>query len=307
MANGDDKKIKGGKSGYMYTDNLGGKQYYGEEVDEGGGNFSISGSKGQKTLISREAARLKAIQKGWVDSNISQEDYNKKVDQFYAKRNTTAKAYAAGKTDKQSYKLTSANTVTNTSNNNASNGNPGGGGNIATATATGGAGGSVGNINVGGSNAAPASTPTATTTPAPAPATTTGTSSTGSSSTSGGTRGYTGNTPFNQATATATGGAGGSVGNITINTGGSGGPKTPPAAKPNITGANSPLGGGAKGLLSDMIGSGGSLGIRKTQGGDTPGGPAARRGGSTPYQFRGLQNQFQSWGLNHYNNPNNQT
>ena len=56
-----------------------------------------------------------------------------------------------------------------------------------------------------------------------------------------------------------------------------------------------------------MIGNGTSFGVRKTQGGDIPGGPTARRGGSTPYQFRGLQNQFQSWGLNHYNNPNNQT
>ncbi len=295
MANGDDKKIKGSKSGYMYTDNLGGSQYYQDEVDEGGGNFSISGSKGQKTLISREAARLKAIQKGWVDPNISQEDYNKKVDQFYAKRSTTPKAYAAGKTDKQSYKKTSSNTVANTSNNNAGNGNAG---NVATAT---GGNASIGNINVGGSGTTPATTTPPTTTPTATKGTT---STKNSSSTSGGTRGYTGNTPFNQATAT---GGNASIGNITINAGGSGG-ATPAPAKPNITGANSPSGGGAKGLLSDMIGGGSALGnFRKTQGGDQPGGPAARRGGSTPYQFRGLQNQFQSWGLNHYNNPNNQT
>ncbi len=303
MANGDDKKIKGSKSGYMYTDNLGGSQYYQDEVDEGGGNFSISGSKGQKTLISREAARLKAIQKGWVDPNISQEDYNKKVDQFYAKRSTTPKAYAAGQTDKQSYKKTSSNNVANTSNNNASNGNAGntgGGNNIATADA------SIGNININGQGTTPAANPTTSKnqtqrkkTLQPNLRNKNNSSTTGTTGTTGTNRGYTGNTPFNQATANA------SIGDITINAGGSGGSTPPPL--PNITGANSPLGGGAKGLLSDMIGNGTSFGVRKTQGGDTPGGPAARRGGSTPYQFRGLQNQFQSWGLNHYNNPNNQT
>ncbi len=312
MANGDDKKknLPAGKhSGYTgYVDNLGGAQYYGEEVDEGGGMYSISGTKGQKTLISREAARLKAIQKGWVDPNISQEDYNKKVDEFYKKRNTTAKEYAAGQTDKQTYKQTSANNVSNTKDNNANNGNPGGGTNIATATAT---GGSVGNINIGDTQNATTSSTKKTQATIPTKDDGGSSSKSSSSSTTGNTRGYSGNSPFNQATASATGG---SVGNITINVPGSGGSgdgdgaKTPDP-KANITGQNSPLGGGASGLISDIIGGGSGLGVRKTQGGDPtqPGGPTARRGGSTPYQMRSLANQFQSWAMNHYNNPNNAT
>lgn len=314
MANGDDKKknLPAGKhSGYTgYVDNLGGAEYYGEEVDEGGGIYSISGSKGQKTLISREAARLKAIQKGWVDPNITQEEYNKKVDEFYKKRNTTAKEYAAGQTDKQTYKQTSANNVSNTKNNNANNGNTGNGGggtNIATANAN------IGDINIGGSGTTSSSTSkdqddlagtltnkgNAGNGPKPM--------HTSQKPSSGGTRGYSGNSPFNQATANA------SIGNITINTGGSGsgdGAQTPDP-KANITGQNSPLGGGASGLISDIIGGGSGLGVRKTQGGDPtptqPGGPTARRGSSTPYQMRSLANQFQSWAMNHYNNPNNAT
>jgi hypothetical protein len=308
MANGDDKKKNlpaGQHSGYTgYVDNLGGAQYYQGEVDEGGGKYSISGQTPGKTLISRRAAYEKA-KKSYPDTygKMTFEEYNPLIDKFYKDKGMTAKQYAAGKKDKQSFTKTSANNVTNTTNNNANNGNTGGGSNIATAT---GGNATIGDINVGGNGTTTSNQTQQKKTLQPnlrnknnsSTSSTTSTTSTTSSN-----RGYTGNTPFNQATAT---GGNASIGNITINAGGSGGAQTPASkANPNITGANSPLGGGAKGLLSDMIGTGVNT-FNKQVPGDS-GGPTARRGGSTPYQFRGLQNQFQSWGLNHYNNSNNQT
>lgn len=284
MANGDDKKknLPAGKhSGYTgYVDNLGGAQYYGEEVDEGGGNYSISGQTPGKTLISREAARLKAIEKGWVDPNISQEDYNKKVDEFYKKRNTTAKEYAAGKTDKQTYTQKSANNVANTKNDN-------GNGNIATATAT---GGSVGNISIGTTGGTGTGTTTSSSkkTQATIPTKDDGGSSTkpSTSSTTGNTRGYSGNSPFNQATATATGG---SVGDITINVPGGGG------------GSGSGPGGGGPGKISDLLG-GIKPNMKQPAFKKTTGITQNTPGGKTPYKFRGLENQFQSWQMNRYDN-----
>lgn len=292
MANGDDKKKNlpaGQHSGYTgYVDNLGGAQYYQGEVDEGGGKYSISGQTPGKTLISRRAAYEKA-KKSYPDTygKMTFEEYNPLIDKFYKNKGMTPKQYAAGKKDKQeySYTKTSANNVANTGNNNASNGNAG---NVAEANA------SIGNVNINGTSGT-STKPSASTSNTPA----TGTSKTKPAA--GTSTQYSGNnSAANRATANA------SIGNITINAGGSGGAQTPASkANPNITGANSPLGGGAKGLLSDMIGTGVNTFNKQVPG--ESGGPTARRGGSTPYQFRGLQNQFQSWGLNHYNNSNNQT
>lgn len=294
MANGDDKKKNlpaGQHSGYTgYVDNLGGAQYYQGEVDEGGGKYSISGQTPGKTLISRRAAYEKA-KKSYPDTygKMTFEEYNPLIDKFYKDKGITAKQYAAGKKDKQeySYTKTSANNVANTGNNNASNGNAG---NVAEANA------SIGNVNINGTSGT-STKPSASTSNTPAP----GTSTSKTKPAAGTSTQYSGNnSAANRATANA------SIGNITINAGGSGGAQTPASkANPNITGANSPLGGGAKGLLSDMIGTGVNTFNKQVPG--ESGGPTARRGGSTPYQFRGLQNQFQSWGLNHYNNSNNQT
>ena len=118
---------------------------------------------------------------------------------------------------------------TNKQQNNVSNTKPTdtGNGNIATATATGG-NASIGNINIGGSGGASSSSSkdkddlagTLTNTGntgggGPKPMNTSKTQS------SSGTRGYTGNSPFNQATASATGGSA-SIGDITINVPGGG-------------------------------------------------------------------------------------
>lgn len=299
-----------GFTGYM--NNLGDANLYNEEVNEGGGNFSVSGTKSAtRTVAPNQMADNKYDQFNSFDNAKNRgEGFNPMwdVDGAEYKKWLNDREQNLGfraKTDKQSYKQTSANNVVNTTNNKASNGNTGSVTNSATATAT---GGSVGNINIGGKGKTvpPAQTQQKKTIQPGLPGSTLGPSknNTSTSSTTGpasSTRGYTGNTPFNnQATASATGG---SVGNITINTG-DGAATATPEPKANITGQNSNLGGGAQGLLSDMIGGGSKLGVKKTQG--TPQGPPTR-GGSTPYQFRGLANQFQSWGLNQYNNPNNTT
>ena len=317
MANGDDKKTNlpaGQHSGYTgYQDNLGGAQYYQGEVDEGGGSYYVSGERPATRTVGTKVDDQTLFNQFNNKTNIAEgfnPNWTGPSDPNYRAWLTKIeeKRGYRGKKDKQTYKQTSANNVSNTKNNNADNGNTGPI-NI-TNTATGGAGGSVGNVNVGTGTGASTGTQTQqkTTKQPGTPGSTLGVrdGNTSQKPSSGGTRGYSGNSPFNQATASATGG---SVGDITINVPGGGDGAATPDPKANITGQNSPLGGGASGLISDIIGGGSGLGVRKTQGGDPtqPGGPTARRGGSTPYQMRSLQNQFQSWAMNHYNNPNNTT
>jgi len=317
MANGDDKKKNlpaGQHSGYTgYVDNLGGAQYYQGEVDEGGGSYSVSGERGATRTVGTKVDDLTLFNQFNNKTNIAEgfdPNWGGPSDPNYKAWLTKIeeKRGYRGKKDKQyhSFTKTSANNVVNTNNNNSSNGNTGnigGGTNIATAT---GGNASIGNINIGNTKS-PTTTSSSNKVQATIPTKNSNSGSSTTSSTTGNTRGYSGNSPFNQATAT---GGNASIGNITINTGGDGAKNDkadPP--KPNITGQNSPLGGGAKGLMSNIVGGGSRLGVRKTQGGDPtqPGGPVARRGSSTPYQMRGLQNQFQSWAMNHYNNTNNAT
>ena len=177
--------------------------------------------------------------------------------------------------------------------NNVSNTKPTstGNGNIATATAT---GGSVGNITIGtGTGTTTGKQDGQKTTKQPGtPGSTLGGSNnnTGggnsSSSTTGNTRGYSGNSPFNQATATATGG---SVGDITINVPGGGG------------GSGTPASGGGPGKISDLLG-GIKPGVKQPAFKKTTGITQNTSGGKTPYKFRGLENQFQSWQMNRYDN-----
>ena len=175
------------------------------------------------------------------------------------------------------------NNVANTKDNNTGNGN------IATATAT---GGSVGNITIGTTTGTGTGTGTTTSsskkTQATIPTKDDGGSSTkpSSSSTTGNTRGYSGNSPFNQATATATGG---SVGDITINVPGGGG------------GSGSKPGGGGPGKISDLLG-GIKPNMKQPAFKKTTGITQNTPGGKTPYKFRGLENQFQSWQMNRYDN-----
>jgi len=107
---------------------------------------------------------------------------------------------------------------------------------------------------------------------------------------SSGTRGYSGNSPFNQATASATGGNA-SIGDITINVpgGGSGG------------GSGGGPGGGGPGKISDLLG-GIKPNMKQPAFKKTTGITQNTSGGKTPYKFRGLENQFQSWQMNRYDN-----
>lgn len=321
MANGDDKKIKGSSSGYTYTitdpDYQSGfrSSDFQDEQDLGGGSYSVTGTKDQTTRKAISGGTPGEDWNNWMigelNRGVSPEMLAKQGHGYAdAIRKKFPNQYKAKKTT-YTHNKKQANNVVNTNNNNSNNGNTGnvgGGSNIATAT---GGNATIGNINVGG-NGTKTSNQTSNQTQQkktlqPNLRNKSNSPTSGTTSTTSSNRGYTGNTPFNQATAT---GGNASIGNITINAGGSGsGGATPEPAKPNITGQNNPGGGGAKGLLGDIMGGGSSLGVRKTQGGDPnqPGGPAARRGGSTPYQMRGLQNQFQSWAMNHYNNTNNVT
>lgn len=251
--------IKGIHSGHMYQDNLGGSQYYQPEVDEGGGTYSISGEKAGRTLISKEAARQKAIDNGWVDPNISQEDYNKKIDAWYKSKGTTPQEISKSSKDRQVFKKGindgSSKIINNT----------GGGQNQSQSITN--------NVNTGGKS-------TTTTTPPPAnpPANSSSTSSTG----------YTGNNPnagqwqkqnvTNNINISGLGGGGGSTG------GGGNGPTNP--------------GGGIAKNMDSMLGRQTKPNTFKKTTGLTNNQP----GGKTPYKFRGLENQFQSWQMQHYNN-----
>ena len=191
---------------------------------------------------------------------------------------------------------------TNKQQNNVSNTKPTdtGNGNIATATATGG-NASIGNINIGTGTGTGTKTGTQdgqkTTKQPGTPGSTlgvkdnnTGGGGKGSSSTTGNTRGYSGNSPFNQATASATGGSA-SIGDITINVpgGGSGG------------GSGAGPGGGGPGKISDLLG-GIKPNMKQPAFKKTTGITQNTSGGKTPYKFRGLENQFQSWQMNRYDN-----
>ena len=155
--------------------------------------------------------------------------------------------------------------------NNVSNTKPTstGNGNIAEANA------SIGNITIGGNSTKPQAS-TSTNKP------TTGTNTNTKPATGTSTQ-YTGNnSAANRATANA------SIGNITINTGGSGGSGGGP-------------GGGGPGKISDLLG-GIKPNMQQPAFKKTTGITQNTPGGKTPYKFRGLENQFQSWQMNRYNN-----
>lgn len=314
MANGDDKKKTlpaGQHSGYTgYVDNLGGSQYYQGEVDKGGGNYYIEGEKAATRKVEKMATdnetylagynnptdRAKAQAQGYDISN--RKELLEYVD--WKGKNLGYRSQKDRQNYTQSFKDKSSK-VTNTTDvsKNQNKGN-GGGTNIATATATGGAGGSVGNINIGGGGKT--TTPQVGTSTTPKPGTSTkpaaGTSTT---TTPGTTSQYSGNNgAANQATATATGGAGGSVGNITINTGGGGG-STPGGGG----GTPGPLADGGGSAIDKLLGRipKPKATFKKTTGRRNQ----TTQGGNTPYKFRGLQNQFESWQMNHYDNNDKTT
>ena len=297
MANGDDKKIKGSSSGYTYTitdpDYQAGfrSSDFEDEKDLGGGSYSVTGTKDQTT---RKAISGGTPGKDWdnwmigeLNRGVSPETLAKQGHGFSA-ATITKRFPGQYKPKKTTYTHNNKaqNNVTNTKPTNTGNGN------IATATAT---GGSVGNITIGtgtGTKTTTGKQDGQKTTKQPGtPGSTLGGSNNNaggnsSSSTTGNTRGYSGNSPFNQATATATGG---SVGDITINVPGGGG------------GSGTPASGGGPGKISDLLG-GIKPGVKQPAFKKTTGIAQGTQGGKTPYKFRGLENQFQSWQMNRYDN-----
>lgn len=294
MENGDgnDDKLIGGISKHDYTGKMAAgfsANEYGDEIDEGGGSYSISANVAGKSLKTVTDA-FEIAKKKWPSKygNMSIGDYQKEVNAYWKEKKITPQEYSKGRSDKLSFTQKSAKVTNNT--NVSKNQNKGNGG--VTNIATGGAGGSVGDINIGGGGKT--TTPPAGTSTKPKPVTSTkpaaGTSTT---TTPGTTSQYSGN---NGAANQATGGAGGSVGNITINTGGGsgGGGGTTPG----------PLADGGGSAIDKLLGRipKPKATFKKTTGRRNQ----TTQGGNTPYKFRGLQNQFESWQMNHYDN-NDQT
>jgi hypothetical protein len=274
---GAGKNLIGGISKHDYTGQMApgfSANEYDDEIDEGGGSYSISGEKAGRTLISKEAARQKAIDNGWVDPNISQGDYNKKMDAWYKKKGTTPQEISKRRSDKLSFTQKSANVTNNTNVSKNQNDGNGGGQNQSQTINN--------NVNTGGK-----STTTTTTPPA-------NSSSSNSSNTS--STGYTGNNPnsgqWQKQNVTN---------NINISgLGGGGGGSTPGGGG----GTPGPLADGGGGAIDKLLGRipKPKATFKKTTGRRNQ----TTQGGNTPYKFRGLQNQFESWQMNHYDN-NDQT
>ena len=294
MANGDDKKIKGGSSGYTYTitdpDYQAGfrSSDFEDEKDLGGGSYSVTGTKDQTTRQAISGGtpgkEWENWMKGELNRGVKPETLAKQGHGFSAA--TITKRFPGQYKPKQTtytHNVKQQNNVSNTKPTNTGNGN------VATATAT---GGSVGNINIGTTGGTgtqnKGTTSSSNKTQATIPTKDDGGSSTKppASSTTSNNRGYSGNSPFNQATATATGG---SVGDITINVPGGGG------------GSGAGPGGGGPGKISDLLG-GIKPNIKQPAFKKTTGITQGTQGGKTPYKFRGLENQFQSWQMNRYDN-----
>lgn len=164
------------------------------------------------------------------------------------------------------------NNVANTKDNNSGNGN------IATATAT------IGNVVVNGNSTKSTSSTSIDTDDLAGTSTNKGNAGGGGPKPMNGTSTqYSGNnSAANRATANA------SIGNITINAGGSGGSGGGP-------------GGGGPGKISDLLG-GIKPNMKQPAFKKTTGITQNTPGGKTPYKFRGLENQFQSWQMNRYDN-----
>ena len=277
MANGDDKKIKGSSSGYTYTitdpDYQAGfrSSDFQDEKDLGGGSYSVTGTKDQTTRKAISGGKPGKDWDNWMigelNRGVSPETLAKQGHGTIGGINKRFPNQYKPKQTTYTHNVKQQNNVTNTQPTSTGNGN------VATATAT------IGNVNIGTKpTSSTSNTPAANTSNKPAAGTNTSTTPSTGTSTQ-----YSGNnSAANRATANA------SIGNITINTGGSGGSGGGP-------------GGGGPGKISDLLG-GVKPNIKQPAFKKTTGITQNTPGGKTPYKFRGLENQFQSWQMNRYDN-----